>query len=129
MELLKASSDSGPQTSSITQHTAHVLRSRHLMGSVAPSADVLLSCFAAFTLAVAYVSTYRRRRHWERRLRYWQGRLHARIDVLRMLIAEGRDVQRACLTERDPMSTHQAFVDRCDAALREHFGAFCATRI
>jgi hypothetical protein len=99
------------------------------MGLTAPPADVLFSLVAALALAVAYISTYRERRYWEGRLRHWQDHLGDKIDVLRIMIADGQETQRACLTEVAPVSAHQAFIERCDGALREHFGAHYATRI
>jgi hypothetical protein len=99
------------------------------MGLIAPPADLLLSLLATFALAVAYISIYRERRYCEGRLRHWQDHLGAKIEVLQMLIADGQDIQRACLTEVEPMSAHQTFVERCDGFLREQFSANHATRI
>jgi hypothetical protein len=100
-----------------------------LIGFVARSVKPLFTVAVTLALAVAYISTYRERRHWEDRLHRWQDRLNARIDVLRVLIAEGQEIQRAHPTERDPVPAYEAFIDRCERSLREHFGAPYAARI
>ena len=52
-----------------------------LMGFSAPSANLLFSALVALALAAACIYIYRERRYWEGRLRQWQTRLSARIDV------------------------------------------------
>ncbi len=99
------------------------------MDFAGPLATLLVSALVGFALAVAYISLYRERRYWKGRLRQWQDRLSGRIDVLRMLIADGQETQRSCLTERDPVPAHHAFIDRCVGSLGEHFGALYAARI
>ena len=98
------------------------------MGLDGAPADILISALAAFAVIAASLATCIDRRYWDRRLRHWEDRLGERIDVLRVLIADGRDVQRT-LTNLGPVSTYHRFVDRCDRVLRDRFGAVYATRI
>jgi hypothetical protein len=51
------------------------------------------------------------------------------MDVLHTLIADGHETESSYLDQRDPSFAHHGFVDRCDAALQEHFGPSYATRI
>jgi hypothetical protein len=102
---------------------------KDLVAFVASQADLLISALTILALTAAFVLTYWERRSWEGRLFHWQNWLGARIDVLHTLIADGQEIQRSYSRERDPLSAHDSFVDRCDASLREHFGAAYAARI
>ena len=92
---------------------------------MAPSLELVA---AALTLA-AILLTYRQQRYWQRRAQEWQERLKARFDVLRSLVRDARDTQRAYRDVTAPSQRHAGFVLRCETALRDHFGAGYVARV
>jgi len=108
-----------------------------VMGRLVQDMAALVTAWGSFfswglvilALSVAHALAYRQRRYWQGRLCRWQDRLRRRMDVLRTLIADGHETESSYLDQRDPSFAHHGFVDRCDAALREHFGPSYATRI
>ncbi len=91
-----------------------------------------LASVAGLALAISLVFAaldYRRQRYWERQARVWNGRLKSQLGVLRSLIRDARETQRAFRATANPARLHADFVARCEQALRNHFGATYATRV